>query len=229
MYKTIIRKQEFKTVGIVMIGTFAPAMFQPLWFGKNGILNEDDVNNIAKKETPNIAVLRDISTFETEQFYFNIQRERFEVIAQKEPFCTLRDAVCSILSCLPSTPISAFGINVSAHFELNSKKNYQKFGDILAPKSRWKTLLGKNITGEERKGGLLSLKMNIQEPDKKGSKTVLVEVSQKIKNNGVFLSLNDHFVCNEETSECAASLISKNFDSSDLFFDDVKKELFSDE
>lgn len=228
-------KAERKTVGVVLIANFNPLMFHPEWFQKHGIINSDEVDDVLKRKNEMICA-PGFTSFYTSQLLVRVEDQRFEVTALKEPFVAALDACKKVFEGLETLTIMAMGINTMAHFRMPDVSTYHKFGDILAPKDRWKAFLGPYVSGDDRKGGLLSLSMSTLKPDGKGKKTIKVERSSMFSfpSVGIFLNSNNHFSFQSADSSSgidandAMEILSANFESSLMEVEVFQQELFKD-
>jgi hypothetical protein len=93
------RIPEISGGSIVLAGSFNPAIFQPAWFGRQGLLAGTEVDNAEIK-----IVHPQISFFETERFVVQVTANRFAAIskpnASAEP---LRDLVAGTFFILEHT------------------------------------------------------------------------------------------------------------------------------
>lgn len=208
-------KPENKVVTVVLLGNFNPVMFQPHWFGLNQIISQSEVDAIVGNTASPFIVAPNITIFNTSQLQVQVQENKFSVVGLKESFTIVKDVVKKTFERLGSMPIIAMGINASSHFRMPDLKTYQKFGDMLTPKEGiWEDLLGDNISGDERTGGLSGLQMTNYKKDKEGMFNVIVERSVRF-NPGIFISCNDHYQFDVNTdAETAMLKLEENFDSS---------------
>ena len=151
-------KPEMKQCSIVLIGDFNPAMFSPEWFGKNGVIAPEDVD-FALNPKSNPISSSAITIFQTRQLNIKIDAKRFQVISNNESFVIMRDFIINTFENLSNYTILAFGLNYSAHYKIESMQVYHRIGDLLAPKKYWKSLLGDDVDGDNRKGGLATIQM----------------------------------------------------------------------
>ena len=177
---------------IVLIGGFSPTMFQPNWFKHFNIISDDEYNSIDKDS---LVVVRPISRFQTDNFLFSIEENRFVIIAKKEPFDLLLDLFSKLKDSMDFSLIQQFGINFSYHISLETKENMRKFGDIISPKTYWNEFFDGQSPDKET-DGLKSMSM-VKSTDF-GCANVKVEASNSFKNS-VFFYFNYHFKGSEES------------------------------
>lgn len=173
---------KIQGLSIVLVGDFNPKIFQPAWFGMEGLIRKNEV------ETADIQIIHsDVVAFNVKDWLsFNVTRERLSAeTAQEAYYEILRDLIVGTFKILRHTPIKMMGINHTRHFLMDSEQEWHKFGDKLAPKECWKKIL--------KKPGLRSLTIEDIRPDSfKGYIRVTIEPSVKT-HPGVFFQVNDHF------------------------------------
>ena len=103
----------------------------------------------------------------------------------------LCDLAVGIFDLLPHTPVTAVGINFSAHYKIEDLATYHRIGDRLAPKEIWKHLF------KNKAVGLMDLTIVVNEGDRDdvmppNQQRITLQPSQKVK-YGVYLQLNDHY------------------------------------
>ena len=107
----------------------------------------------------------------------------------------MKDLVIGIFSLLSHTPVSAIGINTTAHFKINTEENYQRIGNVLAPKNIWNSIFDKSFHL-----GMETISIRAQHLDDKGkrqadansdSKLITVQPSALVP-IGVYFMINDH-------------------------------------
>jgi len=225
--QTFEYKPENKNVAIVLLGNFNPLMFQPNWFSVNGIISQLEADASITNNNPCI-IAPNITIFNTPQLQIQVQENRFSVTAIKESFSTLKDVVKKSFERLGAMPITAMGINTSAHFNILDKTKFHKFGDRLSPKQYWEKLLGNNTSGDDRTGGLVKLQMMNPKEDKTGIFSVIIERSVRFK-YGIFINCNDHYQFENNTdAEIAMQRLEESFDISIQKSIDIQVNLFKD-
>ncbi len=174
-------KPEIQGLGIVLLGSFNPKIFQPAWFAANNLLSETEADEVQ----PEI-IHSDITIFSLEWMKMEVTRERFNAFTWQEPyFEVLADLVVGTFNLLEHTPVGKLGINPSMHYRLKSEDEWNKVGDNLAPKTYWDKML--ENSGMQR--------LEIVETRKEGPLghlRVSVEPSKKC-HPGVYFTFNDHY------------------------------------
>ena len=184
-----VKKKKSYSSSIVLIGNFSPVMFQPYWFRHCDILSENEFNAIDDNKEKTI-ITDQLTFFETENLTFKIERRRFALVAKKEPFELMVDTFTRLQEKLDSILIEKFGLNYSFHVDLETPENYKTFGDAIAPKTYWESLLSDAIESDSKPSGLVSMTMKKQTDF--GSINVKVE-SSVIYNNSIFFDYNFHY------------------------------------
>lgn len=165
----------------MLVGSFNPAIFQPEWFARQGLLSQEQVDAADVK-----IIVPEICHFETEQVVLQVTHGRFLAASKQNANpVPLRDLVRGTFFVLEHTPVTALGMNRQMHFPLASEEAWHEVGDRLAPKDGWEGLL-------EGRPGLASLSMTTYHAEPTSSKyTVRVEPSSLIK-FGIYFETNDH-------------------------------------
>lgn len=205
---------ERKQYSVVILGNFNPEMFQPQWFYRQGIISQEDADfAIDQNSSSPLIVTPQLTLFRTSQMTVQITTKRFEVKAEKEPLITLIDFISKTFENLGSYSIPAFGFNYIANYKMKSVEEYHKIGDKLAPKGFWEDLLEEEITGNDRKSGLMSLQMKKQKKDSDDYILFTLQGSPFIE-NAFMLSCNDHNILSNEnqSADDVMELINKRYE-----------------
>lgn len=178
-----MRPPQLKIQGhsIVLIGNFNTKIFQPAWFGAEGLLQKKEA------EEAKIEIIHpDIVIFTLEWLRLVVTPDRFSVETQQEPYDEIiRDLVLGTFKLLRYTPITQMGINKDMHFLMDSEEEWHTVGHKLAPKQLWNGILSDP--------GMRSLTMEGKRSDGlEGFIRVAIEPSIKI-HPGIFFQCNDHY------------------------------------
>ena len=170
-------------LSIVLVGDFNPKIFQPAWFGMEGLIRKNEV------ETAEIQIIHsDIVIFSLKDWLsFNVTREKLSVETTQEAYYEImRDLILGTFKILRHTPLKMMGINHYRHSLMDSEEEWHRFGDKLVPKERWRKIL--------KKPGMRSLTIeeSIRPGSFKGYIRITVEPSIRI-HPGAFFQINDHF------------------------------------
>jgi len=225
-------KPERKQYSIVLLGTFNPLMFQPEWFVRNDVISPEEVEvTRSENNVVQTIITPQLTQFRLSQFSIRIEQNRFQVIADKEPLLTIKDFIRKTFEKLGALTIIAYGFNYSAHYQFNNISEIHAFADKLTPKKYWSSFLGKDISGDDRKGGLLSLQMHQTKENNEGQLLITIKRSAaNLFNNGIFLNCNDHTNINPDDSaaEIVMEKIEKNFDSSFINMATIQEDLIAE-
>lgn len=200
-----MKQHKIYDLSIVMVGEINPVIFQPSWLANKELIQETE------GEKAKIDIIHnEISKFDLSWASIEVTRQRFVIRTSKEAFFeTAKDLAYSIFALLKETPLKHIGINHIFHYELNDEE-YVKIGDKLAPFSNWN-----NILKDPR---LIKIEMTENERNDsfQGHYRVRVTPSELIKNNGVSISINDHFnvVTKLSRSKEAIKILSQAWENS---------------
>jgi hypothetical protein len=185
---------QINAANITALGNFNPLIFRTDWFQAKEIVVGADFDN-AK-----IDILHaDVSSFRLPWGQMHVDRDRFQISANREPLIRVCDFFVKTFQFLPETPIRAFGINREVHFDAGTANRWESIGDMLAPKQFW----GDFLRAEDgtKLGGMRVLVME-QAITVRGRSTrqdglhgwirVHIEPSVVLP-NGVFVLVNNHF------------------------------------
>ncbi len=192
--------------GIVLLGSFNPAIFTPTWFALQKLLSENEA------ETADLEMVHNqISVFQTEWFNLQVTPDRFSIETTQAPNVRVRDLVARLFDeYLPHTPVAAMGINYSVHVRARSNEEWNRIGMTLAPPEAWGSWREKlDLAGES--GGMKSLMMSQPIPAGRpeGSAiNITVEPSTRVGAGqaGVFVLVNHHFAVASANSGNGRSL-----------------------
>jgi hypothetical protein len=181
---------EIQGAAVVLIGNFNPAIFNPDWLVRQGVVSSDEA-----AEGRITVIHPELTQFEVGDLAFDIISGRFALLAAAEPFVKLADIVAEIFGeKLSHTPLTSVGINYQAHFRVE-RHQQTALGRRLAPLDAWGDW-GKTLHSDDFKktGGLTSLTMKQVELNDRiaGNINVTVQPSVRI-DPGVYVEVNDHY------------------------------------
>ena len=176
--------KDFRTPAIeglmlVFAGSFNPRIFDPWWFARQGLIQEDEAKNAE------IGVMTStLSVFSIGWLRVHAEGERVQMTASQRPYYEpLRDLAVATFKTLRHTPLTALGIHWLAHFASADEEEWHKVGHALAPKAIWSEVLNKP--------GLLHLIIR-EKPNRKDWTNVTVEPSIKVQ-PGIYFEVHDHY------------------------------------
>jgi hypothetical protein len=198
---------------VVLVGSFNPAIVQPAWLAKHGLVSE------AEGAEAEIEIIRsEIAAYRLGAFRFVLQQDRFQVeTAQADQGFRLRDLVGRTFAILKETPIRQLGINRTMHFRMPSEEAWHQVGHRLAPKELWNGLVDKP--------GTTAVSVRGQRPGGNSKQfNVRIEPSTHVM-PGVFVQTNDHFESDVGGAEWTMDVLSKSWDSSQTYALKLAQEL----
>jgi hypothetical protein len=171
---------EFQGCSVVVLGSFNPTIFQPLWFSANNLISSEEANSPSTK----IEIIHKNATiFSTEWFLLQVTADRFSIEtsdpAKSQP---LRDLAVGTFRVLEHTPLTVFGLNWYGHFRMASHESWHAFGHHFAPKESWHAIM--------KEPGLRQLIIEGKRENCTATISVAIEPSLKI-DPGVFIRVNE--------------------------------------
>lgn len=166
---------------IVLVGSFSPEIFHPLWFARN------DLIRMKEGERAKIDVIHpQLTNFSSEWLQVHVTTSRFQISTIQDAFTEpLRDLALAVLQLFPAVPLRALGINRDAHYRFDSIAAR----DNLAFKLMSREPLAKLVA----KPALLKLIVQSdREDEERGYMRTIVEPSPLV-DIGVFINVNDHY------------------------------------
>jgi len=193
---------ELSGINIVLVGDLNPKIFQPSWFASHGLLRKTEA-----EEAEVDVIHSDITIFKLDWLAVKVTRERFDAGTAQEPFFEpLRDLIIGTFSLLEHTPIRMLGINYDAHYVIKDEEEWHRIGHALVPKEVWTNVI--------EKPGMRKLQViGPRSDDSKGGLNITVEPSVKVR-NGIYFSINDHYVVEDENATIGCSEILEIFKTS---------------
>jgi hypothetical protein len=186
-------KPELEDVSIVLVGSLNPAIFHPVWFAQEKLIQQEEADRADIK-----IVSPEVSVFSIGWLQLEVTSDRFAArTSQIQNLEPLRDLVRGTFGLLRHTPVKQMGINRQAQFRSPGEKEWHALGHRLAPQEPWAGLL--------EKPGMRRVQVQGIRPDKhKGWISVAVEPSLKIKPFGAYIEVNDHYDNDSEVkgNEC---------------------------
>ncbi|MES9934907.1 MAG: hypothetical protein ABW153_00605 [Sedimenticola sp.] len=186
--------KEIFGASFVINGDFNPPIFTPDWLEQNGLIGAADAE--MARADGNLSITRQIARYDTEWFELQVLENQFSMSTKGAVTPSIKDLIMSVFTLLPQTPVSAFGLNFMAHYKMDTRDEYHKVGDMLAPKGIWNRIFG---TGEDTSAGLETLTMKIepfsrdQVPNSRDVTRVTLQPSNRVKPGGIYFSINNHY------------------------------------
>ncbi len=130
-------KAEIENASVVVLGSFNPAIFQPAWFGAQGLITGEEVT-AAKLGM----VHPEIAIFSTAWFSLQVTSDRFQIeTVTPDSYPLLRDLVTGTFTILSQTPVARMGLNTRRHYRFDAEEKWHAVGHLLAPKEPWAGVL----------------------------------------------------------------------------------------
>jgi hypothetical protein len=193
---------EVSGSAIVLLGAFNPAIFQPQWFAKQGLLPQTEVDKA------NIGIIHpQVCQFDTERFALQITDDRFTAATKPSAVdAPLRDLVAGAFYILEHTPIQAMGLNKQMHYAMHTEEAWHRIGDKLVPKAPWNGVF-------EGRPGMRNLQILYAGPEAgKPSITVVVQPSVLVT-HGVYFEVNSHFANSDaESTQALMSILNEKWE-----------------
>lgn len=187
------RPAELNGIAVVGAGSFNPAIFHPLWFSENDLIPENE----AEHARANLLVSPQLSAFTADWLAVQVTLEQaiFSTVEQGRE-SDLRDVAKGVFDLLPHTPTDALGINIDAHYRIESEDEWHQVGDRFLPKDQWEPLFSEN--GWKRRAGdkavgLRAMTVEAWHEDAKDFVRVDVAPSVRLRPWGVYIGINSHF------------------------------------
>ena len=188
-----MREIKKKQTALVFIGTFNPPTYQPWWFEVNELIGA----GTAKAAEPKI-IHSQVTQFSIGWAEIQVTQNRFSITTSDEG---REEAIYDLgrSTCLrTSSPVSAFGINVAAHFPVENPAVLDKIGHSLVPKEYvWKGIF------KDPKTRTVAVQ-ELREGSVPGGMSVTIEASVHTQ-PGIFVGINDHFETVDKTGKPLAS------------------------
>jgi hypothetical protein len=189
--------QQIRTLNIVLLGEFNPAIIQPFWLAKKGLIKEQEALE-AKLEIVNPQLTR----YDLDWVFIELTANRFTFNSSKEPFFALvKDLVEGIFSFLPETPITAIGINHLIHYSIPRDEQFYEIGNRLTPLTMWDNIL------KDPKMLEYSIIEQKRTDKNAGSFLIKIQASDQILKNGLLISVNDHLALKPDQNGRSGELI----------------------
>jgi len=185
------------TTTIVLLGSFNPKIFQPVWLGTEGLVSKTEA------ERAEIQVIHpEVAVLSVGPFSLQVLGERF-VAETDQPayFVPLRDLVVGIFRLLRHTPARALGINRQMHFKVAEDLSWEGLGAAIMESIPWaEALQGSQSVGLDLRGS--------RAKSENGYVQVRLEPSN-IEKDGIFVRVNDHYETSGENSQLGLQAITE--------------------
>src|SRR4051794_29982478 len=116
------RADKASGTSVVFLGAFNPAIFQPSWFQRYGLLPDDPTAAEVQAITPQV------TSWNQGWLRVVVQPEKcdFEASDEVASVRALLDVANGAFTLLPHVPVRAFGINRFVHFAMESEEAWNE-------------------------------------------------------------------------------------------------------
>ena len=201
---------------VVLLGSFNPFIFHPLWLLKKGLIAESDV---VSKE---IIINSQISQYPIGDWMKMIvtpNRCEFKVEKQ-EKLIIMKDLIIGTLNALPEIPIVALGINRGNIIDLSDEISYYNFGAKLSALNMW----------SDNFNNARLYDIIIENNDTIDDNTVRRRMQIKSTNSQenkycIDVNLNNHYIGKNQDVPFAITIINTFLESDMRFYDQILQAL----
>jgi hypothetical protein len=186
--------REIDGMSVVMLGSFNPAIFQPEWLARYGLIATDEADAAEVQ-----IVSGEVTLFSTDLFDVQVTHDQFVASTARVPsFGMLQDLVVGIFDRLRHTPVVRIGINRDVHFRMASQEAWHALGHRLVPPGLWSSFL--------KSPGMRTVVIQALRPDDRAGNVVLrVEPSLRV-HPGIYIQQNDHFELDDKMKDAGQAL-----------------------
>jgi hypothetical protein len=193
-----IEKPSVEGLIIVLAGSFNPRIFDPWWFAKQRLIQDEE----AEKAEVGV-ITAELALFSIGWLRLQAEAERVQIsTSQPQYYDAVRDFVLGTFRILRHTPVKGLGFHWMAHFPSTDKEDWHAIGDRLAPKDLWRDVL--------KEPGLL--KMVMRETRTLHDWTnVTFEPSAQVQ-PGIYFEVYDHYDIVDSDTPLGADVIMKTLE-----------------
>ncbi len=184
-------------LALVVLGQFNPAIFQPSWFGAEGLIGATEAENATVE-----IVHQQVSDFTADWLHVQVTRDRLLVRTEREShFEPLRDLLVGTLTLLRHTPSAALGVNHDTSLAFGNRDSFDKFGWTLVPPTNWEGVL--------QRPGMASVEEQGERTDgRDGWVRVRIQpVLDAGEPHQAIVAVNDHFAVSKSPEAGSTELI----------------------
>lgn len=203
---------------IVLLGSFNPAIFQPMWLASHGLIRREEA-----EQADGLVFSPEVAAYKTDWLTLKVTRNRFEAVSEDPAHAQpLRDLVLSVFTILEHTPLRQMGINRHVHYRMDSEERWHRFGHFLVGKEPWKSVIDdpgtRSLTIQGRR---------VDAPD--AIIQFVVEPSLKVR-PGVYFSFNEHYViAKDEPGQKLMQALAKSWESAHAYASLIAEHLLQQE
>ena len=206
--------QQIRSLVIVVVGKFNPAIIQPYWLAKKDLIKEQEANN-AKIEI----VHPQLTRIDLDWVFIDVSTDKFEFRSLKEAFFpAVRDLMVGILYFLPETPITFIGLNHILHYTVQNDKQYYEIGNKLVPLQYWEEIIDAPR--------MLDLQIIEQKRKDKLNGHFIIQIQpsdQSIGKYGITVAINDHLALENNETDTDTKIVNRLLQIWDSSFNRVNE------
>ena len=178
---------EQNVFAVVILGSFNPQIFHPLWYADNELIAREEVNDVK-----DLLCSDEISAFVLNEVHFQIERHRFGLTTKDASRAlSLRDLAVNTFTILEHTPLTAIGLNRDMRFRLENSDLWHSIGHQLAPKAKWDGII--------ESPGMRIVAMEGQRKECNAEKvSIRVQPAGGVENI-VLIAVNQHYSLKDDT------------------------------
>jgi len=185
-----VARTHAEATAVVLSGSFNPRIFEPHWFGAEGLVPEQEASAAEVQ-----LIDQDFChvNFGWVDLIITQDRLQAETTGETVNDSQLRDLLIGIFRLLPHIPVKAGSIHHRWQIGIDDEEAWHAAGDALAPKELWSDVL--------TKPGMFDFAMQgLRSDDLAGSIKVRIQPSQAIR-PGIFINVNNEFALAETKQE----------------------------
>jgi len=139
------QRPERQTLSVVLLGSFNPRIFHPIWLEREGLARPGELDeSLSEKQKEPLLVTPEVSRCQIgEEISLECLTNRLTlnaatVLSEER----LRSLATEIVAKLPHTPITALGINHILVYRARNEAEWHAIGDMLVPKDQiWQPVM----------------------------------------------------------------------------------------
>jgi hypothetical protein len=212
-------KIHAEATAVVLLGSFNPRIFEPLWFSRHELVPEQEAE-VAEVQMVNREFCR--VNFSWVDLVVTEDRLQAESTSETVNDNQIRDLLVGIFRLLPHIPVNLGSIHHHWQIAIDTEEEWHKVGHALAPKEIWKGVL--------EEPGMFDFAMQGHRPDDlKGAIKVRIQPSRAVS-PGIFMNVNDEVVLTEaddDTPLAFADVLDKLWPEAESRAVGIRKELLA--
>lgn len=214
---------------MVVVGRLNPWILQPAWLREHKIISRSEFEGSETNKGQSQLVYSELTQLDFGAIKLLVDMTRFTVTCTEEPLERAKDFALGCFRLLSHTPVGLLGLNKTVNVRFSSPLAWHKFGDLIAPKKPWSSLLSLS-SDVGRTGGLRAMIMELSKrpDDLQGYIRVQVDVLTT-GHPDISIQVNDHMSLHADGKEAdggqAARMIDENWQTSMRRADSIVADL----